>query len=231
VITVDRLGKGLRTAPRDALIVDASEPRALGRAFGVHRALDTAGAALGPIIAFALLAAAPGRYDSVFVVSFAFAVVGVAVLVLFVPDRRTAVTAVRTSAARIVRGRVLVGGHLALIGAYVAVGGPWPGVPSTLLSVALLGAFYAATDGVLPALVGRLVVPEARTSGIATALTVVVIARFISSVAFGALWVAMGRGHALLLVGALLAAAIPLAAWLLATSDGAERTREDVMPA
>jgi MFS family permease len=128
-------------------------------------------------------------------------------------------------ADRVGRGRVLVGGHLALIGAYVAVGGPWPGVPSTLLSLALLGAFYAATDGVLPALVGRLVAPEARTSGIATAQTVVVIARFISSVAFGALWVAMGRGHPLLLVGALLAAAIPLAAWLLATSDGAERTR------
>ena len=40
VITVDRLGKGLRTAPRDKLIADSSDPAQLGRAFGVHRALD-----------------------------------------------------------------------------------------------------------------------------------------------------------------------------------------------
>ncbi len=41
VITGDRLGKGLRTAPRDALIAGASDPAMLGRAFGVHRTLDT----------------------------------------------------------------------------------------------------------------------------------------------------------------------------------------------
>src|SRR5436190_5914911 len=87
VVTADRLGKGLRTAPRDALIADASDPAILGRSFGVHRALDTVGAAIGPLLAFALLAAVPGSYSSVFVVSFAFALVGFAVLVLFVPNR------------------------------------------------------------------------------------------------------------------------------------------------
>src|SRR5262249_31956489 len=76
VITADRLGKGLRTAPRDSLIAEASDPSMLGRAFGVHRTLDTVGAAIGPIVAFALLASVPGSYDSIFVVSFAFAVVG-----------------------------------------------------------------------------------------------------------------------------------------------------------
>src|SRR5688572_10580379 len=59
VITADRLGKGLRTAPRDALIAGNSDPSMLGRSFGVHRALDTAGAAAGPLIAFALLWAVP----------------------------------------------------------------------------------------------------------------------------------------------------------------------------
>src|SRR5581483_9246132 len=77
-----------RTAPRDALIADASEPSLLGRSFGVHRALDTLGAAIGPIVAFALLAALPRGYRAIFVVSFAVALIGVAVLVLFVPDRR-----------------------------------------------------------------------------------------------------------------------------------------------
>src|SRR4051812_8728267 len=88
VITADRLGKGLRTAPRDALIADASRPDTIGRSFGVHRTLDTVGAAVGPLVAFGLLAAVPGSYDSVFVVSFAFAVCGVAVIVLLVPNRR-----------------------------------------------------------------------------------------------------------------------------------------------
>jgi MFS family permease len=54
---VDRLGKGARTAPRDALIRDSTPAPLLGAAFGYHRALDTAGAVVGPLIAVALLAA------------------------------------------------------------------------------------------------------------------------------------------------------------------------------
>ena len=74
VITLDRAGKGIRTAPRDALIAASSAGSGLGRAFGVHRALDTVGAMLGPLVAFALLAIVPGGYDVVFVTSFCFAV-------------------------------------------------------------------------------------------------------------------------------------------------------------
>ncbi|MGF1647959.1 MAG: MFS transporter, partial [Kineosporiaceae bacterium] len=88
VVTADRIGKGIRTAPRDALITAASPPAALGRAFGVHRTLDTLGAFVGPLLAFAILAAIPLGFDVVFVVSFAVAVVGVAVLGLLVPDIR-----------------------------------------------------------------------------------------------------------------------------------------------
>ena len=54
-------------------------------AFGVHRALDTAGAVLGPLIAFGLLLLAPQGFDSIFFVSFCFALIGLAILVLFVP--------------------------------------------------------------------------------------------------------------------------------------------------
>jgi MFS family permease len=53
----DRVGKGLRSAPRDALIADAVAPELRGRAFGFHRAADHAGAVVGPLIAFALLGA------------------------------------------------------------------------------------------------------------------------------------------------------------------------------
>ena len=51
----DRVGKAARTAPRDALIRDSSEPHQLGSSFGYHRALDSAGAVLGPVAAVALL--------------------------------------------------------------------------------------------------------------------------------------------------------------------------------
>ncbi|MEU8790276.1 MFS transporter [Streptomyces sp. NPDC048643] len=85
VLAADRTGKGLRTAPRDALISLSSTPENRGRAFGVHRAMDTAGALLGPLAAFLILRATVDGYDAVFMVSFCVAVVGVLVLVLFVP--------------------------------------------------------------------------------------------------------------------------------------------------
>jgi MFS family permease len=88
LLGVDRLGKGIRTAPRDAMIAASTRPGALGRAFGVHRALDTAGAVIGPIVAFLILDALPGEYRAVFVVSFAAAVIGLAILWLLVPDVR-----------------------------------------------------------------------------------------------------------------------------------------------
>ncbi|EPH43248.1 MFS transporter [Streptomyces aurantiacus] len=86
-IAADRLGKGVRTAPRDALISLSSPPDGLGRAFGVHRAMDTTGALLGPLAAFALLWITADAYDAVFVVSFCFGLFGVLLLVAFVPGR------------------------------------------------------------------------------------------------------------------------------------------------
>ncbi|WP_425322645.1 MFS transporter [Actinoplanes ianthinogenes] len=87
-IVADRAGKGLRTAPRDALITLSTPSESLGRAFGVHRAMDTAGAFAGPLVALAVLAASGQAYDAVFVVSGCVALIGVLVLVLFVRDQR-----------------------------------------------------------------------------------------------------------------------------------------------
>ena len=287
VITVDRLGKGLRTAPRDALIAASTPPSSLGRAFGVHRALDTTGAAIGPLLAFALLWLVPGDYSAVFVASLAAAVTGLALLLLLVPDLRPRRDRVTTAAApappslrllrrgrfgrltlaaavlglltisdgflylslarrddlaatwfpllfvgtnlaylalavplgrlsdRWGRARVLVGGHLLLLGAYLCAAGPVGGLPATLSCLFLLGAFYAATDGVLAALTSTLVPPEVRASGIATTQTVVAAARFASSVGFGSLWLWLGRGPAVYAVAAALVVAVPLAWWLL----------------
>ncbi|MCA6092910.1 MFS transporter [Streptomyces sp. SCA3-4] len=90
VLAADRTGKGLRTAPRDAMISLACEPADRGRAFGVHRAMDTAGALLGPLLAFVILRAAADGYDAVFVASGCVAALGVLVLLLFVPGQEGA---------------------------------------------------------------------------------------------------------------------------------------------
>jgi MFS family permease len=84
VVLLDRIGKGIRTAPRDAMISLSTPEPQLGAAFGVHRALDTTGAMIGPLVAFTILAVAPVAFNSIFVISFCVAILGVAILVLFV---------------------------------------------------------------------------------------------------------------------------------------------------
>ncbi|MEV6677902.1 MFS transporter [Streptomyces erythrochromogenes] len=86
ILALERTGKGLRTAPRDALISLATPDELQGRAFGVHRAMDTTGALLGPLAAFLILGVAADGYDAVFGVSACVAVLGVVVLMLFVPS-------------------------------------------------------------------------------------------------------------------------------------------------
>lgn len=82
----DRVGKGVRSAPRDALIADATDPRDRGRAYGMHRAADNAGAVAGPLLAFALLAAAvPER--TVFALAAVPGVLGVLLLAWRVTER------------------------------------------------------------------------------------------------------------------------------------------------
>ncbi|MEU8620762.1 MFS transporter [Streptomyces sp. NPDC048623] len=119
-LAADRLGKGIRTAPRDALITLDSPPDALGRAFGVHRAMDTTGALLGPLAAFALLWATADAYDAVFVVSFCTGLLGVLLLVVLVPGGpRAAVPA---------PGPALAAVPAPVSGPAPAIG-PAPGVP------------------------------------------------------------------------------------------------------
>lgn len=93
---LDRLGKGLRSAPRDVIIAEATDQSTRGRAFGLHRAMDTIGAVLGPLIVFLLLLPQflSGRlslpretYQLIFFVAAVPAILGVLVLTIFVPER------------------------------------------------------------------------------------------------------------------------------------------------
>ncbi|MFG2003257.1 MFS transporter [Spirillospora sp. NPDC048911] len=296
VLAVDRAGKGLRTAPRDALISLSTSPGDQGRAFGVHRAMDTAGALLGPLVAFGLLWATVDAYDAVFVVSGCIAVAGVLVLLLFVqrpPDGGTASHArpdggaaaqawadggaaarVRPSvrgalgllrigamrricgcaallglvtisdafiflliqkkldlapqwfpllplgtaagflalamplgllADRIGRWPVFVGGHAALLGAYVLLLVPSGGTAMIVGVLALHGIFYAATDGVLMAAAGPHLPAGLRASGLALVQTGQAVTRFVASLAFGAAWTMWGVPPAIMVASVALA--------------------------
>lgn len=79
---LDRTGKGLRTAPRDALVADVTPPELRGRAFGFHRGADTVGAVVGPALALGLLAALSENFRLIFLLAFLPAAAGVAVLSL-----------------------------------------------------------------------------------------------------------------------------------------------------
>jgi MFS family permease len=303
LVAIDRSGKGLRTAPRDAMIVDSSEPGSLGYSFGVHRAMDTAGALGGPLLAFGILALLADGYDggykALFVLSFSLAAIGVAVLILFVPGRRPEpmdaegepVPVVRrgalkrtirefaalakgsayrrllavgtllslltisdgfvyltlkdrvgisaklfpllyvgTAAAylvmaipagrladRIGRVQVFLGGHvLAAIG-YVSLWLLPPGPALVAGVLALVGVYYAATDGVLPALTAPLVPEGVRTSGIAGVQTVMAVGSMLSAAVFGAIWARFGQQAAVASFAIGLAVAIVVALRLLST--------------
>jgi MFS family permease len=265
-ILADRLGKGIRTAPRDALISLSAPPRGLAHAFGVHRAMDATGALIGPVLAVGLLTLVPSGFDLVFVTSFAVAVVGLGVLLLFVDNARTPAsfeqTAPRPSfqtavgllgrrdyrtlvvaasglalltvsdafvylaleealqfnaaifpllyvgtalsylvlaipagrlADRLGRSRLFLLGHVALLVLYGVLILADGAVVGAALAVVLLGAYYAATDGVLAALGSGMLPVTLRGSGLALLSTATSVARLGASVGFGWLWTVWGR--------------------------------------
>ncbi|HYG87354.1 MAG TPA: MFS transporter [Azospirillum sp.] len=83
---VDRVGKGIRGAPRDALVADLTPPEQRGAAYGLRQALDTVGAVLGPVAAMALMALTNNDFRAVFWAAVVPAVLCVAVLVLGVRE-------------------------------------------------------------------------------------------------------------------------------------------------
>lgn len=84
--TLDRLGKGLRTSARDALLSDEATPENKGKVFGFHRGMDTLGAAIGPLMALFFLAAYPHQYKWLFLIAFFPGIVAI-VLTLFLRDK------------------------------------------------------------------------------------------------------------------------------------------------
>jgi MFS family permease len=244
----------------------------LGLAFGIHRAMDTAGAMLGPVVAFALLAAAPNAFSSLFLISFFVGVLGFLVIALLVreprrkapaaekPDLKAAMKLLNGKQFRALviagaalglatasdgfiylalrdqvdfsnavfpllatgtallymilaaplgrladrwgRGRVLIGGYVMLLAVYCLLMLPSAGTASLVLVLALLGTYYAATDGVLMAMGSRHVPEALRGSGLALLGTATSITRLLASVLFGVLWTWLGVEAAIALFAA-----------------------------
>ena len=90
---IDRFGKGVRTAPRDAIIAESAEKAYLARAFSFHRSLDTMGAVAGPALAFFLLGILSNDYRKVFWISMIPGVIAVLLIIFFITEKKKAAIA------------------------------------------------------------------------------------------------------------------------------------------
>ena len=86
---VDRFGKGVRTSPRDALLADSSPAEYRGKAFGFHRAMDTLGACIGPLLALFFLIILKDNMRPIFLIAFIPAILAVLILTLFLKEKKS----------------------------------------------------------------------------------------------------------------------------------------------
>lgn len=86
--TLDRLGKGMRTGARDAMLSDEATPQTRARVFGFHRAMDTLGAAVGPLLALVYLSLYPQEYRTLFLLAFIPGILAIAAS-LFIRDKKS----------------------------------------------------------------------------------------------------------------------------------------------
>ena len=84
---VDRFGKGTRTAARDALILESVAPANRGRAFGLHRSMDSAGAVIGPLLALLMIFLFESNFRLIFFLAAIPSAIGVILLILFVKEK------------------------------------------------------------------------------------------------------------------------------------------------
>ena len=87
VRVADRIGKGIRTAPRDALIADSVDESSSGKAFGIHRTLDQIGAIMGPLFAFLILELFGGNFQYIFLLSIIPGIISLFILIYYVKDK------------------------------------------------------------------------------------------------------------------------------------------------
>lgn len=85
---IDRFGKGVRTAPRDAIIAESTDKSSLGKAFGFHRSMDTMGAVVGPAMALFFLGIFSNDYRKVFWLSMIPGAIAVLLIIFFIAEKK-----------------------------------------------------------------------------------------------------------------------------------------------
>lgn len=85
--TIDRFGKGIRTGARDAMLSDEATPETKGQVFGLHRAMDTLGAVIGPALALLYLYLYPGNYKGLFFIAFVPGIIAIS-FTFFIKDKK-----------------------------------------------------------------------------------------------------------------------------------------------
>lgn len=90
VRTLDRFGKGIRSSARDAILSDEATPETKGRVFGFHRAMDTCGAVIGPLVALIFLYYHPQSYKTLFIIAFIPSLLAI-VFTFFIKEKRTVI--------------------------------------------------------------------------------------------------------------------------------------------
>jgi MFS family permease len=88
LIFLDRVGKGLRGSPRDAMMADSTPKEYMGKAFGFHRSMDTLGAAVGPLLTYIILLATSNNLNAVFAWTIVPGILSVLVIVFFLRNPR-----------------------------------------------------------------------------------------------------------------------------------------------
>src|SRR5256885_7693005 len=89
VRVLDRVGKGVRGAPRDAMLATWATPQTRGKVYGFHQAMDNLGAVIGPALATVFLLAYPGRYRTLFALTIIPGAISV-LLILLIPEKKDA---------------------------------------------------------------------------------------------------------------------------------------------
>lgn len=95
---LDRLGKGVRSSPRDAMLASWATSGTRGRVYGVHQAMDNLGAVIGPALATMFLLAYPGRYRTLFALTIIPGAISV-LLILLIPERQDEIVRTATATA------------------------------------------------------------------------------------------------------------------------------------
>lgn len=223
LLSADRFGKGMRSAPRDALISLSSPPKIQGRSFGVHRMLDNIGAATGPLIASLVLlwttkfGTERSAFNALFVIAFCIAGVGLVVFCLYVTDHKEEL-----------RDR----SEASLRAAFRLLRQPW--FMRTGIAVALLGLAWVSDTFVYLTLAHRMALSASEYALLATGtmgmfvVTAIPVGRLADRVGR---WKVFVTGHLLLVIayallatsvpdGVLLVAALALPGLAYAASDG-----------